>query len=205
MTDDHDPGTVLRRRFRDIYEANQAALAAYALRRTANPEDAADVVAETFAVAWRRIAQVPPGRDATLWLFGTARRVLANQRRGERRRARLSLRLKAQPQRPQAGAEELTGDLALARAALQRLPAAQRDVLGLVAWEGLSTAELASVLGCSQNAAKIRVHRARRAFSSELERIGGTTSTPATAKPASACGGEQSALRNPLPISGETQ
>lgn len=204
MNDDHDPDTALGRRFRDIYEANHAALAAYALRRAASPEDAADVVAETFAVAWRRIAQIPLGRDATLWLFGTARRVLANQRRGERRRARLTLRLRAQPQRSQAGAEERSEDLALAKVALRRLPAAQREVLGLIAWEGLSTAELASVLGCSQNAAKIRLHRARRAFSSELERIGGTTSAPETTTPAPACGAGQSAFRNPSPISGET-
>jgi len=204
LTDDHDPDAALHRRFQEIYEANHAALAAYGLRRTANPEDAADVVAETFAVAWRRIRQLPPGREATLWLFGTARRVLANQRRGERRRARLSLRLRAQPQRLQAGAEEHAGDLALARVALQRLPAVQREVLGLVAWEGLSTAELASVLGCSQNAAKIRLHRARRAFSGELERIGAASPAPATAKPTSAGGQEQSAIRNPSPISGET-
>lgn len=204
MNDDCDPDAVLRRRFQQMYESNHAALAAYALRRASGPEDAADVVAETFAVAWRRIRQVPPGRDATLWLFGTARRVLANQRRGERRRARLSLRLRAQPQRSQAAAEESAGDLALAKLALRRLPVAQRDLLGLVAWEGLSTVELAAVLGCSQNAAKIRLHRARRAFLSELERIAGAPCVPGPAKPASVCGQEPSAFPNHSPIPGET-
>jgi RNA polymerase sigma factor (sigma-70 family) len=162
----------LQQRFRDIYEANHASLGAYALRRSASPEDAAEVVAETFAIAWRRIQQVPAGRDATLWLFGTARRVLANQRRGERRRARLSLRLKAEPAQAHSAAPERTGELELAKVALRALSPAQRDLLGLVAWEGLSTAELAAVLGCSENAAKIRVHRARRALTAELARVG---------------------------------
>lgn len=203
MNDDRYPGAALRRRFTEIYEENQAALAAYALRRATTPEDAADVVAETFAVAWRRIGQVPPGRDATLWLFGTARRVLANQRRGERRRARLSLRLRAQPaQLQQMGAHERVGDLELAGVALQRLSAAQRDLLGLVAWEGLSTAELAAVLGCSHNAAKIRLHRARRALLGEMERIGGT---PEMAKPSALAGQERNAYTHPSPISGETR
>ncbi len=189
----------LQQRFREIYEANHAPLGAYALRRCASPEDAADVVAETFAIAWRRIRQVPAGRDATLWLFGTARKVLANQRRGERRRARLSLRLKAEPAAAQAGGQERAGELELAKVALQRLSPAQRDLLGLVAWEGLSTAELAAVLGCSENAAKIRVHRARRALAGEMER------TLAVGKPAPGSGPEMSAVSTTSPIAGETR
>lgn len=172
MNDERNPEEALRRRFGEIYDANHAALAAYALRRCDTPEDAADVVAETFAVAWRRIRQVPAGRDATLWLFGAARKVLANHRRGERRRARLSRRLSAEPPRAATAIEQRAGDLDLARAALARLPEQQRELLGLVAWEGLSSGELAAVLGCSENAAKIRLHRARRALQQELERAG---------------------------------
>ena len=59
---------------------------AYALRRAAGPEDAADVVAETFLIAWRRLSDIPAGAEARLWLYGVARHTLANQRRGERRR-----------------------------------------------------------------------------------------------------------------------
>jgi RNA polymerase sigma-70 factor (ECF subfamily) len=189
----------LQQRFREIYEANYAPLGAYALRRCATAEDAADVVAETFAIAWRRIRQVPAERDATLWLFGTARKVLANQRRGERRRARLSLRLKAEPAVEDAGAQERAGELELAKGALQRISPAQRDLLGLVAWEGLSTAELAAVLGCSENAAKIRLHRARRALAVEMERA------LAVGKPAPGSGQEMSAIPKTSPIAGETR
>lgn len=201
MNDDRDQDAALRQRFREIYEANHAALAAYALRRAASPEDAADAVAETFAVAWRRIRQVPSGHDATLWLFGTARRVLANQRRSERRRLRLSLRLKTEPAGAQTAIEERAGELDLARAALARLPEQQRDLLGLVAWEGLSNAELSVVLRCSENAAKIRLHRARRALQRELEQAGQWP----TQKPAPLGGHEANALPTPSPMPGETR
>lgn len=219
MSEEQIEDHALRRRFCEIYEANHASIAAYALRRAATPEDAADVVAETFAVAWRRIRQVPAERAATLWLFGTARRVLANQRRGERRRRRLSLRLQAQPAQASQADGERVGELEVAKAALERLSAEQRDLLGLVAWEGLSTAELAAVLGCSQNAAKIRLHRARRALWGELERAGGQAGPNAVAepkpaaaarpvaapKPVAAPGQEVGAYPSPSPMPGETR
>lgn len=201
MNDDRDPDAALRQRLREIYEANHATLAAYALRRAASPEDAADAVAETFSVAWRRIRQVPAGHDATLWLFGTARRVLANQRRSERRRLRLSLRLKTELAGAQTATEERAGELDLARTALARLPEQQRDLLGLVAWEGLSNAELSVVLRCSENAAKIRLHRARRALQRELEQAG-QWPTP-TRVPLD--GHEANAFSTPSPMPGETR
>jgi RNA polymerase sigma-70 factor (ECF subfamily) len=69
-------------RFRRLFDDAERDLLAYALRRVDRPEDAADVVAETFLVAWRRLDDVPPGAQARLWLYGVARRQLANQRRG---------------------------------------------------------------------------------------------------------------------------
>src|SRR3954447_10520347 len=75
--------------FRSLYTAHFGAILEYAVRRVPAPEDATDVVAETFLIAWRRHADVPPGREARLWLYGVARRVLANHLRGEARRSRL--------------------------------------------------------------------------------------------------------------------
>src|SRR3954447_11307673 len=80
-------------RFGRIYRAQAAAILAYALRRVEDTEDAADVVAETFLVAWRRLDEVPIDATARLWLFAVARRVVANQHRAERRRSRLAERL----------------------------------------------------------------------------------------------------------------
>jgi DNA-directed RNA polymerase specialized sigma24 family protein len=83
-------------RFEELYAANCGPILGYVLRRTDNPDDAADVIAETFLTAWRRLDAVPPGDEARLWLYGVARRVLANHRRGERRRTVLADRLRAQ-------------------------------------------------------------------------------------------------------------
>ncbi|MER6172972.1 sigma factor [Streptosporangium sp. NPDC001681] len=68
-----------RDRFEAAYDAYYPAIHQYAARRTGSPDDAADVISETFLTAWRRIGDVPEGERALLWLYGMARRVLANQ------------------------------------------------------------------------------------------------------------------------------
>ena len=150
-------------RFRALYDDNYERILGYALRRVPHA-DALDVVAETFTVAWRRLAHVPAGDEARLWLYGTARRVLANHQRGVRRRARLHSRLSRE-----AGTGAAERSQGSAAAAFARLPPADRDLLALVAWEGLDARELARVIGCSPNAARIRVHRARKRFAEELD------------------------------------
>src|SRR6478672_7119633 len=69
-------------RFEELFARTRSALMGYAVRRVGDPADAADVVAETYLVAWRRLDEVPPGEETRLWLFGVARRVLANHQRG---------------------------------------------------------------------------------------------------------------------------
>jgi DNA-directed RNA polymerase specialized sigma24 family protein len=139
------------------------------MRRGASAEDAADVVAETFLVAWRRLEHVPSGEAARPWIYGVARRVMANHRRGVLRQTRLAARL-AQEIAPFEPSPPPDGVAALA--AFRALRAADREILGLATWEGLGTAELAAALGCSPNAAKIRLHRARRRLARELVRFG---------------------------------
>jgi DNA-directed RNA polymerase specialized sigma24 family protein len=73
-----------RRRFEAVYAQTYEPILGYAMRRCDSPEDAADAVAETFAIAWRRVDALPPHAEARLWLYGIARNVLANQRRGLR-------------------------------------------------------------------------------------------------------------------------
>ena len=146
-------------RLRRLYADHAPALLAYALRRGATPEDAADLVADVFLVAWRRIGDVPPGEEARLWLYGTARHALANQRRGERRRTRLGAALRDHLVAcPPPGPAPV--DPAL-RAALAALPELDRSLLALIAWEGLSAAEAATVLGLRPATARVRLHRAR--------------------------------------------
>lgn len=157
-----------RDRFEALYEAYHGPVLAYVLRRTDSPEDAADVIAETFLTSWRRLDEVPRGAEARLWLYGVARRVLANHHRGERRRSALADRLRdelAVAYRP----PEYTGELARIAAVFRRLPADQRELLALGAWEGLDYGQIAVVLGCSRNAVRIRLHRARQRFARELD------------------------------------
>lgn len=137
----------------------------YAARRAPGEQD--DVVAEVFAIVWRSRTRVP--EPATAWLYATARHVILHHHRGTARRARLASRLAG------AGhdAAEETADLsdtvaervdARARAAilLARLPTRDAEVLRLWAWEGLEGADLATALGCSAGAARVRLHRATR-------------------------------------------
>ncbi len=156
-----------RQRFECLYTANCGPLLGYALRRTASSDDAADIVAETFLTAWRRLDDVPPGDQARLWLYGVARLVLANHRRGERRRCELNGRLRhelAAGYRPPAHSTDLAG----LRAAFASLTPADQELLSLVAWEGLDHGELAAVLNCTRNAVRIRLHRARARLGAAL-------------------------------------
>lgn len=163
-----------RRRFESVYSANCGPVLAYALRRSRSCDDAADVLAETFLIAWRRLDELPPDDAVKPWLYGVARRVLANQRRGESRRNALTERLRTdlttsdlavQQAWPQPG-----GELAEVARAFRRLPEPDQELLALVGWEGLNASQIAATLGCSSNAARIRVHRARRKLAAELAR-----------------------------------
>jgi RNA polymerase sigma-70 factor (ECF subfamily) len=151
-----------RERFEAAYRELYAPICGYTLRRTRDPEDAAEAVAETFATLWRRLDTCPQGDELRPWLFGVARRVLANQRRGERRRTALGERLLANVDRSALdllGPAEETSELARAFA---RLSESDRELLSLVAWEGLSRDELAVALGTSRAVVRLRLHRARR-------------------------------------------
>ncbi|WP_406316406.1 RNA polymerase sigma factor [Streptosporangium sp. NBC_01639] len=156
-----------RDRFEAVYDAYYPAIHQYAARRTGSPDDTADVISETFLTAWRRIGDVPEGEEALLWLYGVARRVLANQQRGASRRAVLAERLRAElatdrPLRPV--------DLEHVRAAFDQLPERDREVLALACWEGLTSERIAKVVGCTAIAARTRLHRARKRLASALER-----------------------------------
>jgi RNA polymerase sigma factor (sigma-70 family) len=133
-------------------------------------EDAADVVAETFLVAWRRIGEVPIGDGARLWLYGVARLVLANLHRAERRRTRLGRRLAETLQATlQAEPTEPRGEAAEALRAIGEMGEEDRELLRLITWEGLSPSEAGRVLGVSALAARSRLHRARRRLRQVLE------------------------------------
>jgi RNA polymerase sigma-70 factor (ECF subfamily) len=168
------PRDLAEQRFARLYRDHARGILGYALRRCPDPEDAADVVAETFLAAWRRLPELPAGESGRLWLYGTARLVVANQRRGERRRNRLTEQLRADLRRqlPAEEAEDPTGILE----ALAALEEADRELLMLVGWEELTPAQAARVLGVTPLAARSRLHRARRRLRARLAEIAASDS-----------------------------
>lgn len=159
------PRALAESRFSRLYRDHEREILRYALRRSAEPEDAADVVAETFLVAWRRLGEVPLGEEARLWLYATARRVLANHQRGIKRRTRLAERLRDEL-RQQLPAQPAPDGPVLE--ALAGMTDADRELLMLVGMEELAPNEAARVLGISTVAARTRLHRARRRLRARL-------------------------------------
>jgi RNA polymerase sigma-70 factor (ECF subfamily) len=159
------------RRFEALFDAHYASILAYAVRRV-DAAVAEDVAAETFLVAWRRLDRVPA--DPLPWLYGVARKAIANQRRGIRRRGNLIARLKQDA--PHAVTQWDIADRVAERAgvlaALARLGERDREALRLVAWEGLDNARAARAAGCSTAAFAVRLHRARRRLVKELASAG---------------------------------
>ena len=152
------------KRFDQMWADHAAAVVRYA-RAHVLPDDVEDVVAETFVVAWRRLGEVP--EFGLPWLLGVARGVSANARRSRRRQGALHDRLIALGEGQVHGPPEdswplLEDDRTVA--ALRALSDADRELLTLLAWDGLSQAEAAEAMGCSRGALKVRLHRARRRF-----------------------------------------
>jgi RNA polymerase sigma-70 factor (ECF subfamily) len=156
-------------RYGRLYRDQGRAILAYALRRVEDREDAADVVAETFLVAWRRLDEVPIGDGGRLWLYAVARRVIANLHRAERRRTRLGQRLAESVRIELASQAAPAGEGAEVLRAMGGLGDDDRELLLLVSWEELSPREAAKVLGISSLAARSRLHRARRRLRALLE------------------------------------
>jgi RNA polymerase sigma-70 factor (ECF subfamily) len=157
----HELDAEFTRLFEDHYEAVRT----YALRRIP-PDGVADVVQETFLVAWRRPRDVP--RNARPWLLAVARRVILREWRSSGRRDALVTRVaSATPSGADIRSAEVSDSPLLA--SLDRLRPNDREVLALVYWDGLTAAEAAVVLGCSQATVRVRLHRARRRLSQLVE------------------------------------
>jgi len=150
-------------RFNALYRAHYPAVLRYASRR-ADPDTARDVVADTFLIAWRKLKAIPADPEQVEpWLYGVARRVLANSDRSQRRTQRLTVRLSRQVPDAQPGdpADAVTERQRLAQA-LGRLSEADQEALRLIGWEELDLAAAAIAMGCSRSAMAVRLHRARR-------------------------------------------
>jgi len=155
-----------------LFETYGPRVLAYALRRT-SWEEAEEVVAETFIIAWRRLPEVPS--EPVAWLLAVARRVLANQRRAAGRRKALEDRLKSTSRSsttvPANPADEVGARMALADA-LASLSEWDREALLLVAWDGLDNRSAAAVMNCSPARFAVKLHRARQRLTQRMQTVG---------------------------------
>ncbi len=166
-----------RQRLEQLFDEHGAAVRAYALRRI-DPASADDTVSEVFVVACRRLDEVPP--DALPWLLACARRVLANQYRSARRRLALVDRLSSVAGEVDEASDAALGAKRLLRA-LDSLSDGDRELLMMIAWEGLEPARAAAALECSRATLAVRLHRARRRLAAALE--AGELASPMTPTP----------------------
>ncbi|CAN5566995.1 hypothetical protein BH10ACT8_BH10ACT8_04670 [soil metagenome] len=156
------------------FRADANRVLAYLLHRT-DPQTAQDVLQEVFVTAFRKAEDVP--RPSTGWLFGTARRLLANKYRGNRRRDQLIARLLDDASR------EVDAEVADLKAAfgqtLAALSPGDREVLTLTGWYDLTPLEAAEALGTSAATYAVRLHRARKRLAAALDEAGYRGETPA--------------------------
>lgn len=143
---------------------------AFAIRRVGTREDAEDVLAETFAVAWRRRGEIP--EPPLPWLYAVAGNVVRNSRRSTRRLGRLRGKLAGQPKPQGVDHAELVAANDAFAVAFADLSESQREILRLVAWEGLGARDGAIALDCSETAFKVRLHRARAELEKRLAEAG---------------------------------
>lgn len=161
MTDDDEL------QFMRVYDRHFRAVLRYALARV-SPEQAKDVTAETFLIAWRRLGELPA--EPAGWLFGVARKVIAGQLRSDARQGALKVRLAVVSTRPGEPADpaDEAAERDSARLALTRLGEQDQEVLMMAAWDGFAPDVAAEVLGISKAAYLTRLHRARQRLAAEL-------------------------------------
>jgi RNA polymerase sigma-70 factor, ECF subfamily len=151
--------------FERMFAATYGEVRRYVGRRAPRAE-LEDVLSEVYLVAWRRFDSV--AGDPLPWLYGIARRVLANQLRSERRRGALLDRLRHRGDSEDPGWVAPDGLRSALAAAIAALSPPEREALLLTVWEGLSSERGARAAGCSGSAFRVRLHRARRHLQAEL-------------------------------------
>lgn len=157
--------------FSELFNQCYGPVTAYVRRRSPDPGRVDDVVAEVFLVAWRRWAELSVMDPQLPWLYRVAANTLSNAGRSRNRHLRLVAEAEADPAGRHRAIEAGPGedDASIVIEALAQLDQADRELLMLVAWEGLSHREVATVLDCSVNAVGLRLMRARNRLAEAMK------------------------------------
>jgi RNA polymerase sigma-70 factor, ECF subfamily len=143
--------------FEALFRDMRAPLLGYLTRR-APSEDATDLLAEVYLVAWHRRADLPSGEERRLWLYGVARRLLAEHHRHSLQRTDAEGEA-GEPPTTERRNDDRRDEVV--RRALDSLSHVDRELVTLTTWERLSPAEAARVVGITAGTARVRLHRAR--------------------------------------------
>lgn len=151
--------------FEALYREHHAAVVRFVYRRV--PRDAVDeVVAETFAIAWRKLDSIEG--DALPWLYVVARNTIAAGRRAQDSAADKARNLASVRPSSSPDPGDAVGERDLLRRAFAGLSENDREALRLTAWEGLDQSAAARVCGISRVAFAMRLSRARRRLAAAL-------------------------------------
>ena len=144
-------------KFDELFDRHALDVSRYIARRHIG-DDVEDLTADVFTIAWQKIDEIPVGFELP-WLYRTAWNVLANAHR------------KAEPIPMDVDLSEITDDIAdvvvensIVEAVWLQMPARDREILRLVAWDGLSGQQLAKALGISESGAGAALSRARKSL-----------------------------------------
>lgn len=160
--------------FEMLVRKHQQMIHALTFRMTGSVADAEDLAQETFIRAYGQIGSFNRRAKFATWLYSIAVHACLNWRRDEARRYRAQTDCAGEiiaEQRENVSAEN---DMAQqAQAALMKLPARQRAAIVLTIYDGLSHAEAAKMLRCSETTISWRVFAARRKLKNLLSRRAG--------------------------------
>jgi len=150
--------------FVEVVQRHEVAVHGFLARR-AGQQAADDLLGEVWVRAFAARGGYDPGYDdARPWLYGIARNVLRAHWRASRDASHMAAEAAVDPWDDVVDRLDSAGKAQVLVSALRALPAAERDVLLLVAWEQLTPAEAAVVLGVPQGTARSRLYRARAAL-----------------------------------------
>jgi RNA polymerase sigma-70 factor (ECF subfamily) len=163
--------------FREFYDRYAVWIRSWFVRHTGSEPASLDLTAETFAQAWHASSRFrdEAGGSGAPWLFGIARNLLRQYHKHNRiesaARERMGIQVSYAECEDYERVDERSEVNALApllRHAVRALPADQRRALVLRVVHGLPYEAVAGRLGCSQNAARLRVSRALRALTTQM-------------------------------------
>ncbi|MGH7721542.1 MAG: RNA polymerase sigma factor [Candidatus Dormibacteria bacterium] len=159
--------------FEPVYRAQAPAIYRFCLTQLRDPSAAEDAAADVFVSALRSWGRLDPNLGAKGWLFGIARNVVNDHRRAQRRRELLHSLLRratdtgwgADPQI----AMGLRADVLCAGQAIARLKRRDQILVGMRISGDLSHADIARIVGMSEDSVRVAIHRALKRVRETLE------------------------------------